>query len=58
MQNLWKCFQTLLKNMTKHSIDWWIENMKLDIIYLSTNQIIAINTIQIKVYSPNGVKDF
>ncbi|MFF5815163.1 hypothetical protein ACFY5J_27915 [Peribacillus butanolivorans] len=44
--------------MTKHSIDWWIENMKLDIIYLSTNQIIAINTIQIKVYSPNGVKDF
>ncbi|MFE0503979.1 hypothetical protein ACWF7H_07005 [Peribacillus butanolivorans] len=34
--------------------------MTLDIIYLSTNQIIAINAIQIKVYSPTeqiGVKD-
>ncbi len=46
--------------MTKHSRDWWIDNMTLDIIYLSTNQIIAINAIQIKVYSPTeqiGVKD-
>lgn len=46
--------------MTKHSRDWWIDNMALDIIYLSTNQIIAINAIQIKVYSPTeqiGVKD-
>ncbi|WP_260288683.1 type II toxin-antitoxin system death-on-curing family toxin [Peribacillus aracenensis] len=34
--------------------------MTFDIIYLSTNQIIAINAIQIKVYSPTeqiGVKD-
>lgn len=34
--------------------------MTLDIIDLSTNQIIAINAIQIKVYSPTeqiGVKD-
>ena len=28
--------------------------MTLDIIYLSTNQIIAINAIQIKVYSPTN----
>lgn len=31
-----------------------------DIIYLTTNQVIAINTIQIRLYSPNepvGVKD-
>ncbi|MGW6609498.1 hypothetical protein ACWF7H_17150 [Peribacillus butanolivorans] len=50
-----KCYQMLLKNMTKHSRDWWIDNMTLDIIYLSTNQIIAIKAIQIKVYFPNGV---
>jgi death on curing protein len=46
--------------MTKHSRDWWIDNMTLDIIYLSTYQIIAINAIQIKVYSSTeqiGVKD-
>ncbi|WP_203555943.1 type II toxin-antitoxin system death-on-curing family toxin [Bacillus sp. B15-48] len=31
-----------------------------DVIYLTTNQVIAINTVQIRLYSPNeplGVKD-
>ncbi|MFE0506828.1 hypothetical protein [Peribacillus butanolivorans] len=39
-------FSKVINYMTKHSRDWWIDNMTLDIIYLSTNQIIAIHAIQ------------